>query len=45
MRRLRETYPGQRIAPALVVAPTPDVIRLPDGDVALPWDLAPMAAE
>jgi len=41
VRSFRETFPTQRIAPALVLAPTTSVVRLSGGDVALPWDLAP----
>ncbi len=37
---LRATYPKQRIARGLVLAPVSDVTPLTEADTALPWDLA-----
>jgi predicted AAA+ superfamily ATPase len=34
----RKTYPQQRIAPGLVIAPCPRFERISDHDYALPWD-------
>ncbi len=43
VQQFRATYPRERIARGLVLAPTPSVVRLSETDVALPWDLAPLA--
>jgi predicted AAA+ superfamily ATPase len=37
---LRQTYPSQSIAPALVVCPTDAPRRLTGTEIAIPWDLA-----
>lgn len=42
VRQFRATYPDLRMAPGLIVAPMESVQRLPDGDLAIPWDLAPV---
>lgn len=42
IRQFRETFPKARIAPALLVAPMEAIQRLPDSDLAIPWDLAPV---
>lgn len=41
IRAFGKAFAQRRIAPGLVLAPTPDVVRLGDDGVALPWDLAP----
>ena len=41
IQQFRATYVQARIAPALIMAPTEAITRLPGGDAALPWDLAP----
>jgi len=39
LQMLRETYPDQRMAPGLVVAPVERVEQLTAHDYAVPWDL------
>ena len=39
LRMLRETYPGQRLAPGLVIAPVERLEQLTDHDYAVPWDM------
>jgi predicted AAA+ superfamily ATPase len=38
---LRTAHPDLRLAPGIVLAPTPEVVPLSRHDWALPWDLAP----
>ena len=36
----RKTYPGLRLDPGLVIAPTREVLQVSEQDWVIPWDLA-----
>jgi predicted AAA+ superfamily ATPase len=42
IHHFRESHAKARIGPALIVAPTESIQRLPGGDLAIPWNLAPV---
>lgn len=41
-RRFREAFPQAKVAPGLLIAPMKEIQRMPGGDLAIPWDLAPV---
>lgn len=43
LQMLRETYPDQRVAPGVVIAPVERFEQLTEQDYAVPWDLSPLS--